>query len=37
MTNSTFYKWRKKYDSMESSDIKPLKELKAEYRKLKQS
>ncbi|WP_141672050.1 MULTISPECIES: transposase [unclassified Gilliamella] len=34
--NSTFYKWRDKYDSMEISDIKRLKQLEAENRKLKQ-
>jgi putative transposase len=36
MGNSTFYKWRDKYDGMEISDIKRLKELEAENRKLKQ-
>jgi putative transposase len=36
MGNSTFYKWREKYSGMETSDIKPLKELEAENRKLKQ-
>ncbi|WP_100090250.1 transposase [Snodgrassella alvi] len=34
--NSTFYKWRQKYGGMETSDIKRLKELEAENRKLKQ-
>jgi putative transposase len=34
--NSTFYKWREKYGCMETSDIKRLKELEAENRKLKQ-
>ncbi|PIT54492.1 transposase, partial [Snodgrassella alvi] len=34
--NSTFYKWRDKYGGMEISDIKRLKELEAENRKLKQ-
>jgi putative transposase len=34
--NSTFYKWREKYGDMEISDIKRLKELEAENRKLKQ-
>ncbi|PIT55049.1 transposase, partial [Snodgrassella alvi] len=34
--NSTFYKWRDKYGGMETSDIKRLKELEAENRKLKQ-
>ena len=34
--NSTFYKWREKYGGMETSDIKRLKQLEAENRKLKQ-
>jgi putative transposase len=34
--NSTFYKWRDKYGGMETSDIKRLKELETENRKLKQ-
>ncbi|PIT51543.1 transposase [Snodgrassella alvi] len=34
--NSTFYKWREKYGGMEISDIKHLKKLEAENRKLKQ-
>ncbi|PIT52202.1 transposase [Snodgrassella alvi] len=34
--NSTFYKWRDKYGGIETSDIKRLKELEAENRKLKQ-
>ena len=36
IANSTFYKWRDKYGGMETSDIKRLKELEAENRKLKQ-
>jgi putative transposase len=36
MGNSTFYKWREKYGGIETSDIKRLKELEAENRKLKQ-
>ncbi|WP_100215534.1 IS3 family transposase, partial [Pseudoalteromonas maricaloris] len=32
---STFYKWRSKYGGMEASDIKRLKELEEENRKLK--
>ncbi|OCG18476.1 transposase [Gilliamella sp. App4-10] len=36
MGNSTFYKWREKYGGMETLDIKRLKELEAENRKLKQ-
>ncbi|WP_162172782.1 transposase [Snodgrassella communis] len=34
--NSTFYKWRDQYGGMETLDIKRLKELEAENRKLKQ-
>ena len=34
--NSTFYKWREKYGGMEASDIKRLKELEEENRRLKQ-
>nr|WP_239373092.1 transposase [Snodgrassella gandavensis] len=34
--NSLFYKWRDKYGGMETADIKRLKELEAENRKLKQ-
>ena len=33
---STFYKWRAKYGGMEVSDIKRLKELEEENRRLKQ-
>ncbi len=33
---STFYKWREKYGGMESSDVKRLKELEEENRRLKQ-
>ena len=36
MGNSNFYKWREKYGGMETSDIKRLKELETENRKLKQ-
>ena len=36
MDVSTFYKWRDKYGGMQSSDIKRLKLLEAENRKLKQ-
>ncbi|KES10748.1 Transposase [Snodgrassella alvi SCGC AB-598-O02] len=36
MAFSTFYKWRDKYGGMQSSDIKRLKQLEAENRKLKQ-
>ena len=34
--NSTFYKWREKYGGMEASDVKRLKELEDENRRLKQ-
>lgn len=34
--NSTFYKWREKYGGMETSDVKRLKELEEENRRLKQ-
>lgn len=33
---STFYKWREKYGGMETSDVKRLKELEEENRRLKQ-
>lgn len=34
--SSTFYKWREKYGGMEASDVKRLKELEEENRRLKQ-
>ena len=34
--NSTFYKWREKYGGMEASDVRHLKELEEENRRLKQ-
>ena len=34
--NSTFYKWREKYGGMEASDVRCLKELEEENRRLKQ-
>lgn len=34
--HSTFYKWREKYGGMEASDVKRLKELEEENRRLKQ-
>ena len=34
--SSTFYKWREKYGGMETSDVRRLKELEEENRKLKQ-
>jgi len=36
VTGTTFYNWRKKYRGMDSSQLKRLKELEAENRKLKQ-
>ena len=33
---STLYKWRSKYGGMEASDIKRIKELEEENRRLKQ-
>jgi len=35
-SKSAFYKWRAKYGGMEASDLKRLKELEAENRKLKE-
>ena len=34
--SSPFYKWRSKYGGMEASDVKRLKELEEENRRLKQ-
>ena len=36
VANSTFYKWREKYGGMEASEVKRLKELEEENRRLKQ-
>lgn len=36
ISKATFYNWRKKYSGMESSELKRLKELEDENRKLKQ-
>jgi putative transposase len=36
ITSTTFYNWRNKYSGMDSSQLKRLKELEAENRKLKQ-
>ena len=36
VSNSTVYKWREKYGGMEASDVKRLKELEEENRRLKQ-
>jgi len=35
VTSTTFYNWRKKYSGMDSSQLKRLKELEEENRKLK--
>ena len=36
IVRATFYRWQAKYGGMEASDLKKLKELEAENRKLKQ-
>jgi len=36
ISRATFYRWQSKYGGMEASDLKRLKELEAENRKLKQ-
>ena len=36
ISEATYYKWKSKYGGMEASDIKRLKELEEENRKLKQ-
>ena len=36
IANSTFYKWKAKYGGMEASDVKRLKELEEENRRLRQ-
>ena len=36
IASSTFYEWRSKYGGMEASDVKRLKELEEENRRLKQ-
>ncbi len=36
VSSTTFYNWRKKYAGMESSQLKRLKELEEENKKLKQ-
>ena len=36
MSEATYYNWKSKYGGMESSDIKRLKELEDENRRLKQ-
>jgi putative transposase len=35
MSNATFYKWRAKYGGMQVSDVKRLKEMEEENRRLK--
>ena len=35
ISNATFYNWRKKYSGMESSQVKKLKDLEEENRRLK--
>ncbi len=36
ISDATYYKWKSKYGGMEASDIKRLKELEDENRRLKQ-
>ena len=36
IASSTFYKWKAKYGGMEASDVKRLKELEEENRRLRQ-
>lgn len=36
ISNATYYKWKSKYGGMEMSDIRRLKELEDENRRLKQ-
>lgn len=36
VSSATFYQWRSKYGGMEASDLKRLKELEEENRRLKQ-
>ena len=35
ISDTTFYKWRKKYDGMTVSDVKRMKDLESENAKLK--
>lgn len=37
ISDATFYKWRQKYGGMEVSDVKKLKSLEEENRKLKEA
>ncbi len=36
IADTTYYNWKSKYGGMEASDIKPLKDLEDENRRLKQ-
>jgi len=36
ISQATYYKWKSKYGGMEASDVKRLKELEEENRRLKQ-
>lgn len=36
ISNATYYKWKSKYGGLEASDLKRLKELEEENRRLKQ-
>ena len=36
ISSATFYKWKSKYGGLEASDVKRLKELEEENRRLKQ-
>jgi len=36
ISEATYYNWRSKYGGMEASDVKKMKDLEAENRKLKQ-
>ena len=36
ISDATYYNWKSKYGGMEASDVKRLKELEEEHRKLKQ-
>ncbi len=35
ISDATYYQWKSKYDGMEASDLKRVRELKAENAKLK--
>lgn len=37
ISDATFYNWRQKYGGMEASDVKKLKSLEEENRKLKEA